>query len=153
MAFKYMLDWIDFTCLQVHSKIYVTTIFQARLEETRLTKSLEFWQVQLHYDLQNKTNKSTINDPRSQLQISTYRKEGRHKIWSKTKWMKLRDWMNKYLFSLVKESVLREASLLNFVMMKPMLSPQVRTLQGCVMHFTLSCTLSQYRMGNEKIVE
>lgn len=61
--------------------------------------------------------------------------------------------MNKYLFSLVKESVLREASLLNFVMMKPMLSPQVRTLQGCVMHFTLSCTLSQYRMGNEKIVE
>ena len=53
--------------------------------------------------MQNKTNKLTIKDPRSQLQIFTNRKEGRRKIWSRTKWMKLGDWMNKYLFSLVKE--------------------------------------------------
>lgn len=49
--------------VEFYKQFCIAKAIEARLEETRLTKSLEFWQVQLHYNPQNKTNKSTIKDP------------------------------------------------------------------------------------------
>lgn len=36
----------------------------ARLEEDRLRKSLDFWQVLVHYDMQNEAYKFTVKDRR-----------------------------------------------------------------------------------------
>lgn len=58
----------------------------------------------LHSDPQNEANKSTIKDLNTQLQTFMDKKEDRCRIQSRTKWMKSGDRMNKFFFSLVKES-------------------------------------------------
>lgn len=65
-------------CLSLQSlrmlRKFITIMYcqavEARLEEVKVWKSLEFWQVQLHFDLLIETNRSTIKNLWSQLNIS-----------------------------------------------------------------------------------
>ena len=70
------------------------------MEEARIRKSFEFWQVQLHLDPQSKATKPAIKDRRSQLQLFMDRKEDGRRIQSTTKWMKSQDKMNRVFFFL-----------------------------------------------------
>lgn len=61
--------------VRYYKQLCIAKVIDARLEEGRHRKFLEFWQVLLHSNSQNETNKSTIKDNQSQLQTFTDRKQ------------------------------------------------------------------------------
>lgn len=63
----------------------IAKVAEARLEEVRVRKSLEFWQTKLHFDPQNEASKLAIKDLQFQLLIFMNRKEDGHSIRTGTK--------------------------------------------------------------------
>lgn len=76
-----------------------------KLEETTLRKHLEFWQIVLRSNTMNGTTKANIELLRDQLQSLADRKEGGHRIQSRTRWMQSGDKMNIHFFSMREQPV------------------------------------------------
>lgn len=68
--------------VKFYKQLYIAKANEARIEEARIRKSLELWQVMLHFDPHNEANKSTILDLRTQLQTFMDKKEDGHRIYS-----------------------------------------------------------------------
>lgn len=78
-----------------NKELCIAKVTKARLEEKRPKKFLEFQQVQLHLDPQNKVSKAATKDSRAQLQFLVDTKVDGYRIRSRTKWMEYGDRMNK----------------------------------------------------------
>lgn len=89
--------------VKYYKQFCITRVVAYRLEEDQLRNSLELWQVLIHSEPQKEATKSAIKDLQSQLQQLMDMKKDGHRIWSKTKWMKSGDRMNKYFFFSIKE--------------------------------------------------
>lgn len=89
--------------VKYYEQFCIAKVVEARLEESRLRRSLEFWQTLVHFDAQNEANKFAIKDLWSQLITLTNQEGDGHRIRFETRWMKSEDRMDKYIFSLVKE--------------------------------------------------
>lgn len=61
-------------------KVCIAKAAKARLEESKLRRSLEFWQTLLHSNPQNEASKYAIKDLQSQSQTLTNWKEDGHRI-------------------------------------------------------------------------
>lgn len=61
--------------IRFYKQFCIAEAVKAKMEEAKIIKSLEFWQLLLHFDPHNKANKSTIKDHWSQLQTFMNRKE------------------------------------------------------------------------------
>ena len=58
-----------------YKQLCLARVVESRLEETRLRKHLEFWQVVPHSDTTNKTTKVKVKLLEDQLQSLAYRRE------------------------------------------------------------------------------